>query len=359
MPKLDNPGGGNCGYYAIAIGLIDAIQQEQKKESTRTLDSLNRFLEEPIEQKEFLEFDLNEYHLNMDYKRSFLDHLQTILRNVAVIGFKKELSQQALRENQGLQSQIDGTSIFGKFMQLVESKLNGVKLSSEYNEMVLSGPVNQLAQQVLNNLTYNGKIITIAEYQGLSERIKNEVLTSSAKTIFKQDVFQDNLQFSVNSHILKATNRILQSGVWATHSDLQSIASELNVNLNINTQFNGANLDDRATIVLNNSHNVHWTTVVDSLTTQPAKVASTKIDKSLMQKVLMATISSVEPGVAQENFKMFVELLLQRKDDLKVNAEDQIKPENLDHAKAKANETDEQFAERLQEAEFRRVGLKK
>lgn len=36
---INNPGGGDCGFYAMAIGLVDCIQREyQQNKSSKTFD---------------------------------------------------------------------------------------------------------------------------------------------------------------------------------------------------------------------------------------------------------------------------------------------------------------------------------
>ena len=176
-------------------------------------------------------------------------------------------------------------------------------------------------------------------------------------------IFDERTHIKHDSAILAATNIITKSGHWATHQDLQSIAAELEINLNINGESNGKNLDGAPTIILKNSSNVHWTTEVESIPGLEESLPSTATPQEISslsptaQKVLLAMISAVESAPKQEQFKEFVSLLIQSADMLKPAKK--IDVEHLDTAQAVEAQSDEEFAESLQEAEFRKVGLKR
>ena len=357
MPNLNNPGGGNCGFYAFGIGLIDAIQQEHSDAGTSpTLDKLNDFLEQPLRIEDIISFDLKEYGPDyMRYNREFMDKLQASLRNIAVHGYKKDLHTNYVREIADPGTQIEGTMIFNKFMELVHSKKNNKTLSSQFNELVLSPEVNQLAQLVAmrsQNLSQN-----------LTSDQRDVSVRRLAKDIFMRDIFDETGDFKKDSDILAATNIITNSGQWATHQDLQSIAAELGINLNVNGQLNGANTDGAPTVILKNSSNFHWTTEVESKTGLEETLPSTVIPQEISslsptaQKVFLAMISAVESAPKQEQFKEFVSLLIQSAD--KFEPAKKIDVEHLDTAHAVEGQNDEEFAQSLQEAEFRKVGLKR
>ena len=200
MPNLNNPDGGNCGFYAFGIGLIDAIQQEHSDVGTSlTLDKLNSFLEQPLRIEDIVSFDLRAYKGNYTgYKREFLDNLQVILRNIASLGYVSNLRKSALRENQGHRAQIEGTMIFNKFMEVVYSEVNKTPLSSQFNELVLSPKVKKLADLVA---MWSQKLP-----RDLTSHDRDRVVTDFAKKIFMQDIFlktPQNFQSEVYSVFLR------------------------------------------------------------------------------------------------------------------------------------------------------------
>jgi hypothetical protein len=362
MPIVDNPGLGNCGFYAFGVGLIDVIQKQLREKNTSAcLDKLNSYLDEPITQQEILDFDINQYAVNCrNYNRSFLDKLQAILRMISVSGYQNHLLEQHRKDVSEPGTKVVGTVIFDKFMQIVQSKLDGTKLSSNFNEMVSSKEVNQLADSASQNLSFKGKKITLAELKILDFSSQHLCITKAAKNIFLADVFDEHNAFKQSSKILKANTEITNSGHWATHQDLAHVASELEVNLNINGQINGVNLKDVSTITLNNNSNVHWNTIVDFVP-RLAQSESTQLTKKLSpaaEKVLLAVLSVDESQENKEMLKDFTYLLLQYAEKLDVKPEYKIDIKNIDTAQAIEGQSDEEFAKSLQEAEFRKAGLK-
>jgi len=59
MPIINPPGDGNCGYYAVAIGLIDIIKQElAENNNSPTLNNFNIKTDSNYQSNFFSEFDL-------------------------------------------------------------------------------------------------------------------------------------------------------------------------------------------------------------------------------------------------------------------------------------------------------------
>ena len=59
MPIINPPGDGNCGYYAVAIGLIDIVKQElAKNNNSPTLNNFNSKADPKYQSSFFSEFDL-------------------------------------------------------------------------------------------------------------------------------------------------------------------------------------------------------------------------------------------------------------------------------------------------------------
>ena len=363
MPIVNNPGLGNCGFYAFGVGLIDAIQKEfHEKNSSAILEQLNVLVEEPINLEQILSFDLKQYASDyQNYNRSFMDKLQDKLRKVSLLAYQSNLLDEHLKDVEDPSTRVEGTTIFRKFMEIVLSKLDKTSISSDFNELVLSKEVHKIADSVLENLSFNGRKITTEELKKLNYASYHSCLDTATKNIFLADVFKKDNSFNPLSQILAATRLITKSGHWATHDDLKTLASEIGVNLNIDGQISQVNQEDASTITLHNSANVHWTTVVHSIPSlvQNESIQQTKKWSPTAEKILLAMVMSIDSDEKQEKFKDFATLLIQNAEHLEVKSEYKIDIKNIDTAEAKEGQTDEEFAQSLQEAEFRKAGLKR
>lgn len=364
MPHLDNPGGGNCGYYALAISLIDIIKQELAQQSNRTLDHLNRLLAPPLNRTQFLDFDLAQYANNpYSYRRDFLDSFQTSLRNIAVQGYINSINETAgterLRHAENL-SLVDGNETFSKFMSIVRARLfNSAVEHAQFNELNGSPEVNTLANRVLEAFRATPGL------QRLDRHRQDQELIKMAKRIFIDDTVNDAAEIKPDSIIITAMrNTITRNGYWATHDHLRMIAAQVQVNLNINGINCGSNQPGIPNVVLNNSRNVHWTTDVQSIAesrlsesrsssrTPPVgpKPFSKREQEICASLKTAAKVSIQKTGispVAIQKFEEFVEDLIKKANDgqiFKIN-EDEDSP-------------DEKLAKKWQEDEFIEAGLR-
>jgi hypothetical protein len=276
MLEIDNPGGGDCAFYAFVIGLIYIIQNEyQAVGNSITFNQWQNLGLGEVNLEAILKIDL--YRLSESpctYSRALLTKLQKSLRLITANTWKEELLDKIARESRmdGNASIIEGSPIYGKFMELVEAHIKTLpsrrtlKEMGKFNELALSSNCIHLAQTTARLIQTQLQGKSFAETQVLENSlVKQAVLT---------DVLVQN---EVNEHsaILAAIDLISMNGRWGTHSDLNEIATKFNVNLNIANRLNGAMIVELPTITLHNKSDVHWTTEVDLIAPNPKLVPRT------------------------------------------------------------------------------------
>ena len=377
--EINNPGGGDCGFYAFSIGLIEIIQNEHqlKKISPTFQKWMDKGLV-GVDLEALLKIDLQRLRQEPNqYEEPLLSQLQMSLRSIVAEASKEDLKEKIQYEEllhaENL-SEVEGSPIFGKFLELV--KIYGAKGTStrlpadlyKFNELALSPEVRALAQQTAIELAPQ-LIDTTFEQR---EAIENTYI---------KGVLIDDLN-SRSSCILHGVDSIKKQGRWATHSDLNAVAAQLNVNLLVTDKVNGAVQAALPTVTLNNKNNAHWTTTVDlpDLQLRAAKKKEVKPSEiikpiehqvkaeliavrelsSKEEQVLVATLSVQVHDDKIRPYKQHLKTLIQAASSqgLFSKVEDKIDIQDLDKAEANTDESDEDFALRLQEAEYRGSGLK-
>lgn len=274
MPQINNPGGGNCGFYAFAIGLIDIIQKEHQAQGNSNI--FNQWVNEgllDVTLESLLQVDLHQLHQSpRKYEKAILVTLQMSLRNIAANAYKEDLLGKIQTEQQSQDdlSSVECSPIYAKFMEMVQLYLienptrRTLKELGKTNELALSSESQTFAQRTTESLKLKLPNKTFAEIQ----KIEN--------THVKEALLHDVL--SNQSCILKGIDVIKNDGRWATHSDLKEIAAKLNVNLIVTGYLNGLILNDHPTVTLNNIGNAHWTTTVElpNLTPNKKQVKTTQ-----------------------------------------------------------------------------------
>lgn len=257
---IDNPGGGDCGFYALSIGLIDTIQKECSLfEKSKTYDQwLIQGLQNTSLQ-EILEIDLEQLSRSpRHYKKDLLFKLQMSLRSIACIIYQNDPINRIITEasiGDG-RANIEATSLFGKFIELVDYYLGrGDSLAkiSQFNELAFSSEVQELAIEAAQSL--------LPKIQEKDEKEARQIQIAYVKEIFYQDIIFAN-KANVDSVILKGVEKIKEQGRWATHSDLKEIADQLHVNLHVIGHLDGQDKPAYPVITLRNESNIHWTTRV-------------------------------------------------------------------------------------------------
>lgn len=257
---IDNPGGGDCGFYALSIGLIDTIQKECSLfEKSKTYD---QWLIQGLQNtglQEILEIDLGQlYRSPRHYKKELLFKLQMSLRSIACIIYQNDPVNRIITEasiGDG-RANIEATSLFCKFIELVDYYLGrGDSLAkiSQFNELAFSSEVQELAIEAAQSLQ--------PKIQEKDEKEARRIQIDYVKEIFYQDIIVAN-KANVDSLILKGVEKIKEQGRWATHYDLKEIADQLHVNLHVIGHQDGQDKPAYPIITLRNESNIHWTTRV-------------------------------------------------------------------------------------------------
>ncbi|KTD64910.1 Dot/Icm T4SS effector [Legionella santicrucis] len=362
--RINNPGGGDCGFYAFAIGLIDVIQQEYY--SNGNSKTFNRWKKEGLGMnlQDILAIDLDWLAcLPYNYKKDQLIALQMSLRNITVNVNKEDLLNRIYIEltSNEEQTKIEGSIVYGKFMELVQfylSRDSSLEQISQYNELALSPEVLQLAQNTARSL----RPMLRGQPFDKAQKIENTYV----KEVLLIDVLSINDR---NSHsvILNGIEQIKQRGRWATHSDLNGVAERLKINFHVTGQVNGTPNPDYPTITLNNEGNAHWTTTVGRLfepkpreisvkrVAEQTELAPPKIVHETWAHPLKTTRVIDTP---EENYKKHLDNLFDATKNQRfftTPIKSKINVNAIDNAKAAAKESDQSFATRLQEAELRRI----
>ena len=343
MSDFDNAGGGNCGFYAMSLGLIDIIQKELIRGPSKTLINLGRYLPAGYSEDEFKTFDFASYAKNIgQYKQPFLNVLQQSLREITVSSFKDHLetaiSEEKRREAENL-TKVESTELFNQFNEIVLAKSNNTEIDKDFkdfNDLAHSPEVLALADSVVKTLNAN------PDWKQFNRYAKEEQLKKLGKTYVK-----DHLAV-----ILKASEKIGQDAHWAKHCHLKAIAETLGVNLYVHGKINGDIIAGHPTITLNNIDNKHWTTSIDKpLAVRPSSPGSTPamvktLTPEAQEKQVIETLvaKAKDPESKKKYQTLLNELLTQAKDP--------------NFFKKKNDGSNEDLAKELQEQEFKDAGLK-
>ncbi|MCE0724521.1 MULTISPECIES: hypothetical protein [Legionella] len=395
--RIDNPGGGDCGFYALAIGLIATIQKEyEENKKNKTFTQWQKKGLNHVSLPEILDIDLNQlYESPYTYKKETLLKLQMSLRDISATAYKNDLLKKIAQAKSSGSTQVESSPVYHKFMELVhyylkeEQEENALDKIKQFNELALSPEVLDLAQKTAKSLE--------PKLQGKSFEQGQKIENAHVKEALMADVLSGGKENS-RSVILKGIEKIKEQGRWATHSDLKEVAEQLEVNLYVTNELNGAPKKGCPTIVLNNEgQSIHWTTTVEELPAPKVKPVEKRIEspkpieethtsskeqessktresskehessKDRESRVIAATVSTQINEEKAERYQQHVKTLMVSASDPRFFASVQKRIENLDKLdkeEALKNEhgaqieSDEDFAIRLQEAEFRRANLK-
>ncbi len=391
MPiTIDNPAGGDCGFYAFAIGLIEIIQKENQQADgncpTFILWQQNGLNDASL--KDLLEVDLNALRkAPRSYKSDLLNTLQMSLRSISaqaiITDLKDKISKEQLEPD--YKTVVEGASLYVHFMELVQEYLKkrpsyaAISAMGKFNELAMSAEVKQLARETADGLSI--------KFQGVEEfEERQKIENHYVKEVIIKDVTKPD------SLILKAVGIIKAKGRWATHDNLKEVAAKLVVNLHVTDTNDGDQLVGRPTVSLTNHYNAHWTTQVNDIEpvlksslseTKPVKpvrpvrpvrpvsplrpVKRVKIEPA---EVKQAKTSGATSGATAQK-SSYQEHVTSLKDQIKIGFFSQnVKPNDrldiakLDIAHGVTGDTiesqiahDEDFAIKLQEAELRSAGF--
>lgn len=371
MPYVvDNPGGGDCGFYALAIGLIDNIKKQAKSSGTSPLyNQLKALTDVDVSLEDITSFTL--HRRSSDQKSlEVLSKLQLSLRHIAAETVKDDLLAKIQREQQtDSTTLVEGSIVFIQFSELVQAykKSQSPNLTEiqKFNELALSPTIQALAKRTATEL--NQKLEGKTDFAEI-----HRIETAFVKKAFKQDIY-DGHQFKSNSIILKGIDAVKVPGRWGTHNNLKMVADALHVNFRVNGFEDGVDLPGQPTVRLNNLHNAHWTTTVSGTApevkthktakgptapvvhkTKKTKTSyhtmTDKLDLDAKKESVIETMAHHASPGKQDSVREEVRQLLEKADDIHDAAEKAREKE------AQGGElTDEELAAKLQDDAFRQT----
>jgi len=354
MPTIDNAGGGNCGFLALATGLIEIVQREaQTTGGSETFENWKRLSGFDYELPAITDIDLVKLANSPGiYQYVMMQALQASLRDITAESYSQDLvhrirTEQLIDERMNL---VEGSVVFGRVMEIVEEQDGRAAADMRFNELKRSPAVISLARRALTAIQRALGLLPATAKTEDASRVTHEAV----KATVVQDVMKEG-QPNPDSVILKAIDGVKQPGRWATHQDLNQAAAALNVNLKVTGEPDGEIAPERPTVTLNNLGNTHWTTEVS---TMPG-LTEVETPKPISQKKATQTVKKT---IALESDKGWghekhISKLLEKQSIFRkrVAPKDRIDLKNIDNAVAKEGEKDEQFATRLQDAELRRA----
>jgi hypothetical protein len=325
MPtEIDNPGGGDCGFYAMAIGLIDVIQKNTYDKDDEILNKWQQldpkmFANNDINsiKQQILEIDLTQLKkYPHTYQKNALYELQMSLRRVAaaryLLDMETKISRQKDLDNAGEGGTVLHTShALIRFAALVQGIIHPKNLNKDgahyhFNELALKNELTELAKKTVT------EIKGYSEYYGSSFAAKNQIETDLSLKAFNenQELIKDGLKYIENP------------GRWATHDDLKEIAEGLGINLLITGEYdgqpvdNGASINELPCVNLINHGSFHWTTNVNlpkpAITNKiEAKTPANIIYQKYNNKPNTQSATNVNIKLILDGYQEIIEKLLQ------------------------------------------------
>lgn len=245
--EVDNPGSGDCAFYAFAIGLINIIQEENSYKNMRMFERLVAFDESLLDQFDaIIRFDFDAPN------KGLLTQLQMTLRLLDYHYRLNELKVACAKPEQDY-AQLVANSNFINFAALYYR--NSQDIDPRYNEFANSAAVKRAVAAIdRSKVRENYEHLTLIPL----------FLSLMYGTHVKPDSITKETLPSADSPIILSMSYITREAYWGTHLDMDYLARAFEVNLHIyrNAQpiqeFH--DVPERHTITLINQRNAHWVT---------------------------------------------------------------------------------------------------
>lgn len=251
---INNPGEGNCAFYAFAIGLIDIIQYEK---ACGRRDMFDRWV--AFDDSISTQYDAICAHDFDNPDADLLNQLQNSLRLVSYHAQRTDLQKAAANPARHYRKLV-GTSIYNKFAELYHNPA----ADPRFNVLANSGPVLDAILRInRRRVATNSEHLTLVPlFLSLLYGNHTDINAITVETNPSDD-----------SPIIESMGNITQEFFWGTHLDLDFLAVAFNVNFH--PLLNGRPLQrfndnpELHTITVNNDHNIHWTTQVTRTQERP------------------------------------------------------------------------------------------
>ncbi|KTD42473.1 hypothetical protein [Legionella quateirensis] len=245
--EVDNPGAGDCAFYAFAIGLINIIQEENSYKSKLMFERLVAY-----DASLRYQFDAI-INFNVDLPNNeLLDQLQTTLRLLDYHYRLRELKEACANPKEDY-AQLVANSNFINFAALYYNDPQDI--DPHYNEFANSDVI-QIAVADIDR----SQVIENFEHLTLVPLFLNLMY---GEDVVQTSITQDTIPSST-SPIIDSMSNITQQAYWGTHLDLDYLARAFEVNLHIYENAHPIHefhdVPERHTITLRNQNNAHWVT---------------------------------------------------------------------------------------------------
>jgi hypothetical protein len=246
LTEIDNPGAGHCGFYALAIALLEKICIKKQKQilqrwlelDPNAQESLNIIQQEVNKLTEPLTIHLFESNI---CKKSLLEPLKNSIKKILLNHVLEEIAIYQERDI----NYLDARKYFiSKFTELLENSTLGLNLQVNpfYNKHELKAICNTIH-----------KFISPIENCYIQDYLKYILINFVVKNDKYKELFIQQLKYQYRA----------DTPWYATDEELKLLAELFNCELNI---FKNSRLYKERVgcdpIFLNNHTNIHWTTFV-------------------------------------------------------------------------------------------------
>jgi hypothetical protein len=366
LKKINNLGDGNCMYYAYAISLMYYLRAETKPSQVKAV--LARF---PKHQKTLKEMISRNQDKTKPFNEKDLHLIQQLLgpacRELASKSVMKEFladptqSQILANVTWKLRAELSKSSNVCDLKALLNPEIDNTAQQENFSSAAIFG-VKSITAAIKKYATEISKELTDYLRSFDKTLTKNEV--NKAIDLFIQEKTIYFFTQNKNANLKKYARYLNTDKIWGTEETLlslhRSVTGEKNIRnkagqiefirtvdlelaINKNNDINPQPISD---IILNNENNTHWTSIIPNKCLNPPVMTpsthTNKHDTPLVSEVLN------KMGVFKKEYKTAIYNLITQidKHGIKSNIED------INTAQADINETDEDFAKRLQIAEI-------
>lgn len=272
--RIDNPGRGNCAFYAFAIGLIYIIQEEKAYNNTAMFEQWIKH--DPSISGLYADL------CNFDYKKpnnDLLDNLQTSLRGIVYFQQLGELIKacasvkdniRAIAENQNYLRSVEENSNFVNFAGLYFGTAADARFNPFAASPIITNKIIELREAVEIEIALTQVDIPDFNENDANMLERRKIVELFVSLLYGEGVGFESIDINTNPlnspPIIQGIASIRKNYFWGTHLDLDYLAIAFNVNFH--PLVNGVprqpfkDEEGKYTVTVNNHNNAHWTTEI-------------------------------------------------------------------------------------------------
>lgn len=258
--QIDNPGGGDCAFYAFAIDLIDYLATHKNNAAVIEKMGLN------LNGIKYLEDNVQKYKKEKRFNKEFLADIKQLMRELLIEKYIEDCHKTLLRafenpitrdmteaqkkeKRTSQETYIKNNRLYTFFAQMVQQKTTIVGIHRAFDILGIGNEVSNHVVQEYNPLYGNRQTemmvtcvanhikeirktsyylnLDIAQQQALEDSL---IIQAFLKNITGSDNFNNiPLRISHNSSIINHIKyKLAQSNWWGTEEDLLMLAEHFN-----------------------------------------------------------------------------------------------------------------------------------